>query len=75
MYVDWQVQFSRVSRCDVLVEKDIVLWLLVSAFIMPLFGKKTAPKTVASPKDANDKKSSKVPTVEDKYIMKDVLGT
>jgi len=42
---------------------------------MPLFGKKTAPKTVASPKEANDKKNSKVPTVEDKYIMKDVLGT
>jgi len=42
---------------------------------MPLFGKKMASKMVPLPKDAGDKKSSKVPTVEDKYIMKDVLGT
>lgn len=42
---------------------------------MPLFGKKNPSKTSSSPKESSDKKNAKVPTVEDKYIMKDVLGT
>ena len=41
---------------------------------MPLFGKKNPSKASTSPKDS-DKKNAKVPTVEDKYILKDVLGT
>eukprot|EP00096_Caligus_rogercresseyi_P006329 TRINITY_DN2268_c0_g1_i2.p1 TRINITY_DN2268_c0_g1~~TRINITY_DN2268_c0_g1_i2.p1 ORF type:complete len:365 (-),score=68.03 TRINITY_DN2268_c0_g1_i2:1070-2164(-) len=40
---------------------------------MPLFGKKSSSKS--SSKDGDGKKDSKIPTVEDKYIMKDVLGT
>jgi hypothetical protein len=42
---------------------------------MPLFGKKNPSKTSSTPKESSDKKNAKVPTVEDKYIMKDVLGT
>ena len=41
---------------------------------MPLFGK-SKDKSKASKEEKEDKKSPKVPTVEDKYIMKDVLGT
>ena len=40
---------------------------------MPLFGKKDKSKDKAAKEE--EKKSSKVPTVEDKYILKDVLGT
>ena len=45
---------------------------------MPLFGKKSdKSKPPSSPKDSKDSgdKSKKVPTVEDKYTLKDVLGT
>jgi hypothetical protein len=42
---------------------------------MPLFGKKNPSKASTSPKESADKKNAKVPTVEDKYILKDVLGT
>lgn len=43
---------------------------------MPLFGKKSDKKPPSSPKDPKEEqKKPKVPTVEDKYIMKDVLGT
>lgn len=43
---------------------------------MPLFGKKSdKSKSPSSPKDGKDDKKGKVPTVEDKYTMKDVLGT
>ena len=45
---------------------------------MPLFGKKS-DKSKSSPKDDDKKASSgsgsKAPTVEDKYTLKDVLGT
>ncbi|XP_040578742.1 calcium/calmodulin-dependent protein kinase type 1 isoform X1 [Lepeophtheirus salmonis] len=42
---------------------------------MPLFGKKSSSKSSTKVGDPNNKKDAKVPTVEDKYIMKDVLGT
>ena len=49
---------------------------------MPLFGKKSdkskSPTSSMSSKDggsSKDDKKNKVPTVEDKYILKDVLGT
>ncbi len=43
---------------------------------MPLFGKKSdKAKGPSSPKEPVENKRGKVPTVEDKYIMKDVLGT
>ena len=46
---------------------------------MPLFGKKSdKSKSPSSPKEGDKGSSSsskKVPTVEDKYTMKDVLGT
>lgn len=45
---------------------------------MPFFGKKSGPKTDSKSQSssAGDKKDpTKTPTVEDKYIMKDVLGT
>ena len=41
---------------------------------MPLFGKKD-PSKATTPSVSSDKKNAKVPTVEDKYILKDVLGT
>ena len=48
-------------------------------FTMPLFGKKSdKSKSPSSPKEGDGGKASsskKVPTVEDKYHMKDVLGT
>ena len=42
-----------------------------------LFGGKKSDKdkTKPPPSPSGDKKGGKVPTVEDKYIMKDVLGT
>ena len=51
---------------------------------MPLFGKKSdkskGPSSPSSSKDESSSSSSfskknKAPTVEDKYILKDVLGT
>ena len=43
---------------------------------MPLFGKKSDKnKSPSAAAAKEDDKKGKVPTVEDKYIMKDVLGT
>jgi hypothetical protein len=50
---------------------------------MPLFGKKDSKKkeeaaaaaAAAAAAQASLDKKNKTPTVEDKYIMKDVLGT
>ena len=41
---------------------------------MPLFGKKTVDKTSKAKEEAA-RKETKPPTVEDKYDLKDVLGT
>jgi len=42
---------------------------------MPLFGKKTAVKEKALKEEKLAKEATRTPTVEDKYELKDVLGT